>query len=140
MNILEMISLINKIKADFSKFIDNTLLSDVYDIDSQDFMIIFHIHNMGEQKVIVNDLQAKEFYLGMNVTYRLKKLKKNQYLNVSSHPSDGRCKFVELTDKSIKLIGKIFDSLPLLIGEEKNKEFIQLFDSLKIFDRIVIKR
>ena len=70
------------------------------DINNVQSMIL---HNIGDSELTVGELTIRGYYLGSNVSYNVKKMVENGYLNQERSIHDKRSVRVKLSDKGRKL-------------------------------------
>ena len=76
----------------------------IEDINNVQTLILF---NINEEQLTVGELTARGYYLGSNVSYNVKKLVENGYLQQERSPHDRRMTRVRLSDKGLELTQKI---------------------------------
>ena len=65
------------------------------------------LYNIGEDVLTVGELTNRGYYLGSNVSYNVKKLVENGYLEQERSPHDRRSVRVRLSAKALELCGRI---------------------------------
>ncbi len=75
------------------------------------------LYNIGDDSLTVGDLTHRGYYLGSNVSYNLKKLVENGYLDQERSRHDRRSSRVQLTEKGRALR----QSLEVLFDEQVRK-------------------
>ena len=75
------------------------------------------LYNIGDDSLTVGDLTHRGYYLGSNVSYNLKKLVENGYLDQERSRHDRRSSRVQLTEKGRALR----QSLQVLFDEQVRK-------------------
>lgn len=81
----------------------------VQDVNNVQALILY---NIAEDELTVGELTARGYYLGSNVSYNVKKLVENKYLEQERSTHDRRSIRVKLSQKGLDLvarIGKLFD-------------------------------
>lgn len=73
---------------------------DVQDINNVQAMILY---NIGHDEMTVGELTLRGYYLGSNVSYNVKKMGENDYLEQTRSVHDKRSIRVKLTDKGKEL-------------------------------------
>lgn len=71
------------------------------------------LHNIGDREMTAGELRTRGYYLGSNVSYNLKKLVSNGYINQERSPHDLRSVRVKLSQKGLaihQLTQEMFDS------------------------------
>ena len=102
---LETIRLIERLHRRFLDVIKTELdRLGVEDINNVQTLILF---NINEEQLTVGELTARGYYLGSNVSYNVKKLVENGYLQQERSPHDRRMTRVRLSDKGLGLTEKI---------------------------------
>ena len=93
----ESFSLIERLHRQFLDVLRSELdRAGVDDINNVQGLILF---NIGSDELTVGELTARGYYLGTNVTYNLKKLVENGYVEQERSPRDRRSVRVRLSDK-----------------------------------------
>jgi DNA-binding MarR family transcriptional regulator len=102
---LETIRLIERLHRRFLDVIKTELdRLGVEDINNVQTLILF---NINEEQLTVGELTARGYYLGSNVSYNVKKLVENGYLQQERSPHDRRMTRVRLSEKGLDLTQKI---------------------------------
>ncbi len=65
------------------------------------------LYNIGEGEMTVGELTSRGYYLGSNVSYNVKKLVENKYLEQERSPYDRRSVRLRLSPKGLGLYGQI---------------------------------
>ncbi len=65
------------------------------------------LYNIGNGEMTVGELTSRGYYLGSNVSYNVKKLVENQYLEQERSPYDRRSVRLRLSPKGLTLYGQI---------------------------------
>jgi DNA-binding MarR family transcriptional regulator len=65
------------------------------------------LYNIGEDEMTVGELTSRGYYLGSNVSYNVKKLVENKYLEQQRSPYDRRSVRLHLSPKGLALYGQI---------------------------------
>jgi len=78
----------------------------VEDINNVQAVILY---NIADSEITVGELTSRGYYQGSNVTYNLKKLVENGFLEQVRSPYDRRSVRVHLTKKGLDLFGRIDD-------------------------------
>lgn len=79
----------------------------VADINNVQALILY---NIGEEEMTIGELTNRGYYLGSNVSYNVKKLVENGYLEQEKAPHDKRSVRIKLSDKGLGLY-KLVDAL-----------------------------
>src|SRR5437870_3749644 len=72
----------------------------IHDINNVQGMMLF---NIGDAEMTIGELTLRGCYLGSNVSYNVKKMVENGYLEQHRSPHDRRSIHVRLTDKGTRL-------------------------------------
>jgi DNA-binding MarR family transcriptional regulator len=102
---LDMIRLIERLHRRFLDVIKTELdRLGIEDINNVQTLIL---SNIGEEQLTVGELTARGYYLGSNVSYNVKKLVENGYLQQERSPHDRRMTRVRLSPKGLDLCAKV---------------------------------
>jgi DNA-binding MarR family transcriptional regulator len=102
---LDTIRLIERLHRRFLDVIKTELdRLGVEDINNVQTLILF---NINEEQLTVGELTARGYYLGSNVSYNVKKLVENGYLQQERSPHDRRMTRVRLSERGLELTQKI---------------------------------
>ena len=102
---LETIRLVERLHRRFLDVIKTELdRLGIEDINNVQTLILF---NINEEQLTVGELTARGYYLGSNVSYNVKKLVENGYLQQERSPHDRRMTRVRLSEKGLDLTAKI---------------------------------
>jgi DNA-binding MarR family transcriptional regulator len=102
---LETIRLIERLHRRFLDVIKTELdRLGIEDINNVQTLIL---SNISSEQLTVGELTARGYYLGSNVSYNVKKLVENGYLNQERSPHDRRMTRVRVSDKGLELCGWI---------------------------------
>src|SRR3954451_8534592 len=94
---LAVISLIERLHRHFLDVVKLELEgSDIRDINNVQALMLY---NIGDAEMTVGELTLRGCYLGSNVSYNLKKLVENGYVEQARSPHDRRSVHVRLTAK-----------------------------------------
>lgn len=69
------------------------------------------LYNVGKNKLTVGEVSNRGYYLGSNVTYNLKKMVENGYLDQEQSPHDRRSSVIRLSPKGVELYSKLEEML-----------------------------
>ena len=98
---LEVISLVERLHRQFLEVVKLELEGlRVHDINNVQAMMLF---NIGDAEMTVGELTLRGCYLGSNVSYNVKKMVENGYLEHERSVHDRRSIHVRLTEKGGKL-------------------------------------
>ncbi len=81
--------------------LDRLKISDVNNVQT------LILHNIGDEELTISELTNRGYYLGSNVSYNVKKLVENGYLEQSQAKHDKRSSKVKLSAKGLELSAKI---------------------------------
>ena len=94
---LTVISLIGRLHRQFLEIVKLELDgADIRDINNVQAVMLF---NLGDAEMTVGELTLRGCYLGSNVSYNLKKMVENTYVEQARSPHDRRSVHVRLTPK-----------------------------------------
>ncbi len=94
---LAVISLIGRLHRQFLEIVKLELDgADIRDINNVQAVMLF---NLGDAEMTVGELTLRGCYLGSNVSYNLKKMVENGYVEQARSPHDRRSVHVRLTPK-----------------------------------------
>ena len=94
---LTVISLIGRLQRQFLEIVKLELDgADIRDINNVQAVMLF---NLGDAEMTVGELTLRGCYLGSNVSYNLKKMVENCYVEQARSPHDRRSVHVRLTPK-----------------------------------------
>ena len=98
---LDVISLIERLHRHFLEVVKLELEGlGIHDINNVQGMMLF---NIGDAEMTVGELTLRGCYLGSNVSYNVKKMVENGYLEQERSVHDRRSIHVRLTDKGRRL-------------------------------------
>jgi len=118
---LETIRLIERLHRRFLDVIKTEL--DRFGIEDINNVQTLILSNIGNETLTVGELTARGYYLGSNVSYNVKKLVENGYLEQERSPHDRRMTRVRVSDKGLALCERI-DALYRTNAEELEREVI----------------
>lgn len=102
---LETIRLIERLHRRFLDVIKTELdRLGIEDINNVQTLIL---SNISSEQLTVGELTARGYYLGSNVSYNVKKLVENGYLNQERSPHDRRMTRVRVSEKGLELCTRI---------------------------------
>ena len=102
---LETIRLIERLHRRFLDVIKTELdRLGIEDINNVQTLIL---SNISSEQLTVGELTARGYYLGSNVSYNVKKLVENGYLNQERSPHDRRMTRVRVSEKGLHLCERI---------------------------------
>jgi len=109
----------------------------IQDINNVQSMILY---NIGDDELTVGELTIRGYYLGSNVSYNVKKMVENGYLEQERSVHDKRSIRVKLSQKGSDLktlISDMFDRHEQQIqgSEIEDEDLRQLNDTLKMLER-----
>lgn len=102
---LDTIRLIERLHRRFLDVIKTELdRLGIEDINNVQTLIL---SNISSEQLTVGELTARGYYLGSNVSYNVKKLVENGYLNQERSPHDKRMTRVRVSEKGLELCTRI---------------------------------
>lgn len=118
---LDTIRLIERLHRRFLDVIKTELdRLGIEDINNVQSLIL---SNISSEQLTVGELTARGYYLGSNVSYNVKKLVENGYLNQERSPHDRRMTRVRVSEKGLALCNRI-DELYQINALELEREVI----------------
>jgi DNA-binding MarR family transcriptional regulator len=98
---LEALQLIERLHRQFLDVVKAELdRIDIKDCNNVQALILY---NIGEDEMTVGELTTRGYYLGSNVTYNLKKLVENGFVDQERSAHDRRSVRIKLSDKGLEL-------------------------------------
>jgi DNA-binding MarR family transcriptional regulator len=99
------------------------------------------LYNIGENQLTVGELTNRGYYLGSNVSYNLRKMVQNGYVEQIPSSHDRRSSHVKLSEKGLELyhtfdslLGSQASHLTLdIVGAKEMTEFCQILRKLEGF-------
>ncbi len=92
------------------------------------------LYNIGDEQLTIGELTNRGYYLGSNVSYNVKKLVENGYLEQARALHDKRSTRIKLSDKAIALCKKVDElyqrNIDVLSRETSNGELAALNKTL----------
>jgi DNA-binding MarR family transcriptional regulator len=118
---LDTIRLIERLHRRFLDVIKTELdRLGIEDINNVQTLIL---SNISSEQLTVGELTARGYYLGSNVSYNVKKLVENGYLNQERSPHDKRMTRVRVSGKGLELCTRI-DELYQTNASELEREVV----------------
>jgi DNA-binding MarR family transcriptional regulator len=118
---LDTIRLIERLHRRFLDVIKTELdRLGIEDINNVQSLIL---SNISSEQLTVGELTARGYYLGSNVSYYVKKLVENGYLNQERSPHDRRMTRVRVSGKGLELCTRI-DELYQINASELEREVV----------------
>ena len=111
----------------------------ISDINPVQALLIF---NLGNDEVTASELKSRGYYLGSNVTYNLKKLVKNGFIDQQRSHADKRAVRIRLTEKGRDVcarVGQLFDrqvERTTKTGMMDTREVVSLRTALEKVERL----
>ncbi|MBL8669330.1 MAG: MarR family transcriptional regulator [Alphaproteobacteria bacterium] len=94
---LETIGLIGRLHKLFLELVNDELAAmNAHDLTNAQGLILYYLE--GEQ-LTATDVMHRGYYLGSNVTYNLRKLADNGYIDIEKADHDRRCIRIQLTER-----------------------------------------
>lgn len=135
----ESLTLIERLHRQFLDLLKSDLEKLGYsDINNVQSLILY---NIGDDNLTVGDLTHRGYYLGSNVSYNLKKLVENGYLDQERSRHDRRSSKVQLTEKGADLrekLAELFDTQVEQLDESSRldgDELTEMIRMLKAMER-----
>lgn len=92
------------------------------------------LYNIGDEQLTIGELTNRGYYLGSNVSYNVKKLVENGYLEQARAQHDKRSTRIKLSEKAINLCKKIDElyqrNIDVLSKEAKEEDLVSLNKTL----------
>jgi len=102
---LEAVSLIERLHRLFLEVIrcelDNLKVEDINNVQA------LVLYNLGNDQISIGELTTKGCYLGSNVSYNLKKMVQNGYIDQMTSKHDKRSYVIKLSSKGLSLCKKL---------------------------------
>jgi DNA-binding MarR family transcriptional regulator len=118
---LEAISLIERLHRLFLEVIKYELDGmKIEDINNVQALVLY---NLGNEQITIGDLTARGCYLGSNVSYNLKKMVQNGYIDQMSSKHDRRSYVIKLSSKGLAFWKKLDEVMDRHIGELQSEKF-----------------
>lgn len=106
------------------------------DINNVQTLILYNISN---EQLTIGELTNRGYYLGSNVSYNVKKLVENGYLQQERAPHDKRSTRIKLSDKGLALCKKVDElyqrNIDMLSKEMDEKALSTLNGTLSQLER-----
>ena len=97
------------------------------------------LYNINTEELTIGELTNRGFYLGSNVSYNVKKLVENGYLEQEKAPHDKRSVRIKLSAKGLALCKRVDDlyqrNVDMLAKEMDSNALITLNKSLSTLER-----
>lgn len=120
-NYLEAVSLIERLHRLFLEVIRCELDSlKVEDINNVQALVLY---NLGNDQISIGELTTKGCYLGSNVSYNLKKMVQNGYIDQMTSKHDKRSYVIKLSSKGLSLCKKLDVALDKHVVTLQKEEF-----------------
>lgn len=138
-NYLEIISLIERLHRLFLEVVKNELDNlDIEDINNVQALVLY---NLGGAQITIGELITRGCYLGSNVSYNLKKMVQNGYVEQVTSKHDKRSYMIKLSPKGMKLCQRLdvaFDEHISKVNEDEElgldfKALVEILRSLEVF-------
>lgn len=108
----------------------------IQDINNVQAMILY---NIGDDDLTVGELTARGYYLGSNVSYNVKKMVENGYLDQERSKHDKRSIRVKLSEKGKDLCSVITEMFvrhqEVMAGTDLEPAIENIDEALKLLDR-----
>ena len=145
-NYLEAVSLIERLHRRYLEVIKSEL--DALKIDDINNVQALVLYNLGNDQISIGELTTKGCYLGSNVSYNLKKMLQNGYVEQMTAKHDRRSYVIKLSSKGMSLCKKLDAALDRQVSalkeqgiEENIAELVQTLQILEQFwSNIAVQR
>ena len=135
---LEALQLIERLHRQFLDVVKAELdREDIKDCNNVQALILY---NIGEDEMTVGELTTRGYYLGSNVTYNLKKLVENGFVDQERSAHDRRSVRIKLSDKGLvlhKFMEKLYHKHVVALNEGviENEALDGINQSLRTLER-----
>ena len=127
-NYLETISLIERLHRLYLEVVkcelDNLRVEDINNVQA------LVLYNLGGEQISIGELTSRGCYLGSNVSYNLKKMVQNGYIDQISSKHDKRSYMIKLSNKGMSLCKKLDAAL------DKHIDVLRK-DGMKSFEEVI---
>ena len=133
---LEVVSLIERLHRRYLEVIKAEL--DALKVDDINNVQALVLYNLGDEQISIGELTTKGCYLGSNVSYNLKKMLQNSYVEQTSSKHDKRSYVIKLSSKGVALCKKIDDALNKQVEKLESQGFgdmTSFVDSLRTLEQ-----
>ncbi|MDR3179589.1 MAG: winged helix DNA-binding protein [Holosporaceae bacterium] len=135
-NYLEAISLIERLHRLFLEVIKCELDGlKVEDINNVQALVLY---NLGGEQISIGELTTRGCYLGSNVSYNLKKMVQNGYIDQMTSKHDKRSFVIKLSAKGTALCKKIDVALDKHVSTLKSEDFDGIDELVSILRKLEI--
>lgn len=118
---LEAVSLIERLHRRYLEVIKTELdAMKIEDINNVQALVLY---NLGNEQISIGELTTKGCYLGSNVSYNLKKMLQNGYVEQMSSKHDKRSYMIRLSSKGVSLCKKLDAALDKQVEMLKEQGF-----------------
>lgn len=118
---LEVVSLIERLHRRYLEVIKAEL--DALKVDDINNVQALVLYNLGDEQISIGELTTKGCYLGSNVSYNLKKMLQNGYVEQTSSKHDKRSYVIKLSSKGVTLCKKIDAALNKQVEKLESQGF-----------------
>jgi DNA-binding MarR family transcriptional regulator len=123
---LESVSLIERLHRLFLEVVKYELDNlNVEDINNVQALVLY---NLGNEQISIGELTTRGCYLGSNVSYNLKKMVQNGYIDQMTSKHDKRSFVIKLSAKGMALCKKLDASFDKHVAQIQSGEFRHLDD------------
>lgn len=144
-NYLEAVSLIERLHRRYLEVIKAEL--DALKVDDINNVQALVLYNLGNDQISIGELTTKGCYLGSNVSYNLKKMLQNGYVEQMTSKHDRRSYVIKLSSKGMSLCRKLDAALDRHVsalkeqGTEDMAGLVQTLQKLEQFwSNIAVQR
>jgi len=133
----EAVLLIERLHRRFLDVVNTELeRTRIDDINNVQALILY---NIATEELTIGELTNRGFYLGSNVSYNVKKMAENGYLEQEKAPHDKRSVRIKLSEKGLALYKRIDDlhqrNVDLLAKDIDGNGLTQLNKTLVVLER-----
>ncbi len=137
---LESVSLIERLHRLFLEVVrcelDNLKVEDINNVQA---MVLY---NLGNDQISIGELTTRGCYLGSNVSYNLKKMVQNGYVDQMTSKHDKRSFVIKLSAKGTALCKKLdaaFDKHVATLKENSFEDMEHFIDTLHVLESFWIE-
>lgn len=131
---LEAVSLIERLHRRYLEVIKSEL--DALKIEDINNVQALVLYNLGDEQISIGELTTRGCYLGSNVSYNLKKMLQNGYVEQMSSKHDKRSYVIKLSPKGVSLCKKIDAALDAHVEKLETYDFGDMADFVENLRRL----
>lgn len=109
-------------------------------IDDINAVQVMLLNNIGDEEVVIRDLIDRGYYLGSNVSYNVKKLVENGYLQQERSQTDRRSVRVKVSERGKQVCATVNETESKLaerLEAAGGSDLLPAIDSLKTLERVL---